>query len=214
MPYQEIQLPRHATKRYPDRPLTDLTHVMFHHSATRHDTQGPEDFARWHVGGKGWPGIAYDYVIMPDGTTYKCKEMDERGYHCAGRNRMTVGVCLAGDFSEHPPTAKQISAAAALAVHLNETLGRRLLVDWHDHHRDTDCPGKFMPRQKLVDAITAHYTPAPVVEPDNDPEEEPEPPYYAPGGNPVPDGCGPSTFLFVAVAFICILLMLTNGPIK
>ena len=172
-------LPRHATKRYPRRSLSDITHVMFHHSATMHGTQGPEDFARWHVNGHGWPGIAYTYAVYPDGRVVQCTELNEMAYHCKGRNRVSLSVVLAGHFSKHEPPLKQLESAADLMVHINNTIGRRLLLDWHDHHRPTDCPGVLFPRQKLADMITEKYAPKPPIKEEiEEPDEEPEPPYY------------------------------------
>lgn len=204
------KLPRHEAKRYPRRSLSEVSSVIVHHSATMHGTQGPEDFARYHVNHHGWPGIAYTFAITPDGTAYQCTELNEMGYHCSGRNRVSLSMVLCGNFDKHEPTLEQLESATELVVYINETMGRKLVIDWHDNYRDTSCPGKLFPREKLVSMVAEMYVPPPPPDPEPEPIPEPTP---EPTPEPIEQpGCMETAkaFAIILAAFVFIFFIIAN----
>jgi hypothetical protein len=102
--YRE-RLSKHATKHYSLRPLSAITLIAVHHSATK--TGSAEAFARYHVSDLGWPGIGYHFVIEKDGTIKWTNNLQTISYHVGNSNKKAIGICLTGDFKEEQPTAKQ-----------------------------------------------------------------------------------------------------------
>ena len=79
--------------------------------------------------GRPWRGIGYHFLIgnghgMPDGAVEPTFRWTEQlaGAHAGTRphNARGVGVALVGDFTKHPPTAKQLAAAVRLTAHLRQ----------------------------------------------------------------------------------------------
>lgn len=137
------QLPKHPRKRYKERPLSDISMVVVHHSATREGS--PEAFARYHVETNGWPGIGYHYVIARDGTVYKTNKASTVSYHASGYNARSIGVCLVGNFDQERPPAEQMEALvelvrglmAAFAVPVERVIGHREVPGTRK-----SCPGR------------------------------------------------------------------------
>lgn len=102
--YRE-KLIRHPTKQYPQRPLSAITHIAIHHSATK--TGSAEAYARYHVKELGWPGIGYHFVIEKDGTIKWANNPEVQCYHVGSSNKMSIGICLTGDFRVDGPTSHQ-----------------------------------------------------------------------------------------------------------
>lgn len=51
--------------------------------------------------------VGYHYFVERDGTVFQARMDEEEGAHCLGRNRDSIGIALAGDFSIDLPTANQ-----------------------------------------------------------------------------------------------------------
>jgi hypothetical protein len=132
------------------RPITAL---IVHHSATE-SARSPEAIARFHVEGRGYPGIAYHYLVYADGRVYQCHD-DNRvtwhsgcaaahGMHCPdSANAYALGVCLVGDFSRAAPPPAQLAATRALYQAKRAEYGRALEIYGHRdaHGAATACPG-------------------------------------------------------------------------
>ena len=137
------QLPKHPEKTYPTRELEEITHIAIHHSAAPANVP-PEQVARYHVERKGWPGIGYHFYIMPDGTIYQTNYLTTMSNHVFMNNRYSVGICLAGNFSENLPTPAQLNSAATLTAWLMEQLNIPIENVWgHKEYpeQNTSCPG-------------------------------------------------------------------------
>lgn len=130
-----------GTGTYRKRKLTDISGIVIHHSASDFGTAF--DFANWHIG-RGWPGIGYHFVISADGTVNQTNNIDTVSYHVADHNTANVGICLVGNLSNHPPTAKQLTSLKALIQHVNTVVGKKLIVRGHRDLNATECPGKMM----------------------------------------------------------------------
>ena len=92
------KLIRHPYKTYDGRPLNAIQKIAVHHSLT--SSGSAESFARYHVKHNGWPGIGYHFVIEKDGTVKWCNDLEIKCYHVGNSNRMSIGICLVGDFRE------------------------------------------------------------------------------------------------------------------
>lgn len=147
-PMQELvdKLAKNPNSSYASRTLDKITHIAVHHSAAPANIP-PERIAQYHVTNPThqWPGIGYHYYIGPDGTIYHTQDLALVSYHVYKNNDYTVGVCVAGDFTDVIPTPAQIDAAAQLIAWLMQELNIPLGNVWG--HKEfplnvTACPGK------------------------------------------------------------------------
>lgn len=88
--------------------------IMVHTSAVKahdrkHQAQAIENYHRTSL---GWKNCGYSYVIERDGTVYESAALHTAQCHCrhGGQNRLSLGVCLAGDGDNQEPTTAQIEA--------------------------------------------------------------------------------------------------------
>jgi len=122
-------LPTNKDKKYPKRLISEIKYNVVHHSLTD-DIPGDEDiyaFARYHVNHYDWPGIGYHYVIDTDGTIYKTNYISTKAYHAGDYNRISIGVCLVGNFIKYNPSDKQYSSLIELLKHLEETYNSKTI---------------------------------------------------------------------------------------
>lgn len=140
-------LPTGAGRQYARRSLSDIDQIVIHHSATPADTS-IESIARYHIGpnhicADGCPGIAYHFMIGPDGKTYQVNDLEAVSYHVSGANTRSVGICLLGNYEEYPPTDLQYRRVIGLIRYLEAKTGRLLDVIGHKEASgaNTQCPG-------------------------------------------------------------------------
>lgn len=137
-------MPLNNSKPYPHRPVSLLTHVIFHHSLTTSGT--PYAYGNYHILEHNWPGIAYDFVIDKDGTIYATKPLDKRGYHVGNMNTQSIGVCLTGNYDIETPPDAQLEAAAWLYRHLaTDPALPYLTYGYHNEYSPKSCPGNLFP---------------------------------------------------------------------
>lgn len=152
------KLPRHPDKQYPTRPLEQVTHIAIHHSAAPANIS-LERIARYHVEDHGWPGIGYHFYIAPDGTIYKTNEITTLSNQVYANNHYTLGICVAGNFSDVVPTPAQLDAAARLVAWLTQELNIPLEnVKGHKEYPEntTQCPGvQWLEGQKWKEMLLA-----------------------------------------------------------
>lgn len=89
-------------------------------------------------------GISYTFVIFPSGRIYEGHSIGRVGAHTAGRNSISAGICLAGNYETNQVTAEQV---ASLAWLLNQGIEQEWWTEpkLDGGHRDTKstaCPGK------------------------------------------------------------------------
>ncbi|WP_020615721.1 N-acetylmuramoyl-L-alanine amidase [Paenibacillus daejeonensis] len=126
------KLPRHASKRYATRKLTDIRSIAIHHSLTL--TGSAAAFANYHVGTNNWPGIAYTYVISQDGTVSQCLDWTQVGFHVGNSNRHALGICLVGDFRSQKPSTAQYQAAIKLVWYLQGNIPSAKEIKGHSEY--------------------------------------------------------------------------------
>ncbi|RMF59214.1 MAG: N-acetylmuramoyl-L-alanine amidase [Bacteroidetes bacterium] len=142
------RLMRHPWKRYRKRSLDSIRQVVIHHSATH--VGSPDAFARYHVQENGWPGIGYHFVISQDGDIWQTNALDTASYHVPKYNRVSVGICLIGNFMEAKPNILQKAAAASAIAHVWQQLGRKVDVKGHRDFNKPQCPGKNVDYEELA----------------------------------------------------------------
>ena len=114
-------LPRHASKRYEHRDLADVRYLVINHSAVP-ATVSAKDVARFHVKHMTWPGIGYHFYIDGQGLIYKANELTTTCYHVQKWDPVSIGICVAGNFTNVVPSKAQLASAAHLIAWLLQEL--------------------------------------------------------------------------------------------
>lgn len=148
---------------------TSARHLIVHHSAGSNTDSDPIALVRniylLHTNGNGWDDIGYNYLIARNGQVFLGRDPQGvaaqdaiRGAHFCGKNSLTMGVCLLGDYTaSNPPDLMMASLRQLLVWKLNkEKLDAQqssmhppgdpnALAIYHvDGHRSgcaTECPG-------------------------------------------------------------------------
>lgn len=133
---------------YETRPLSAVENVVIHHSAGL-PTTPPESIAIGHInrnggGAEGWPGIGYHFYVMGDGRIYKTNHLTTHSYHVGDDNRESIGVCLAGNFTNVHPSPAQLDATRFLVWWLSGVVPGAALRK-HLDFMGTQCPGNTWP---------------------------------------------------------------------
>lgn len=138
------------------RPLSELSYIIVHHSATP-DHWNVEDLRHIHLL-LGYADVGYHFVVNHKGLHVGRPILyvgahalpDKKPYLGRNMNRISIGLCLVGDFSDHPPDPKLINEAAyalrRVAEKYNIPLDRQHIIG----HRDvsfTICPGPHTMRK-------------------------------------------------------------------
>ena len=129
---------------------------------------------RFHVEGRGWADIAYNWLVAPDGTI-----IEGRGWGIRSAAQGTIGnrtkhaVMLMIGVGEKP-TDEQLLAVLWLSDEHRRRYGKTKLVP---HHRwsATSCPGPDVTRWLRDGAPEPEPTPEPAPPPLPKPEPEPAP---------------------------------------
>lgn len=125
---------------------TPTPELWLHHSASASGFAARiRAIQNFHMDERGWPDIAYTFLINHAGYIYEGVPIGYRGTHTAGHNTSGSAICLLGNFNNVEPTDAAMYSLVELAVH-----GYR--EGWWSEgftggHRDTrgadpgDCPG-------------------------------------------------------------------------
>jgi len=90
---------------------------------------------------KGWQTIGYHYFIEKDGKVWQGRPDDMEGAHCIGKNKTSIGICLAGNFDLTKPTEHQMVSLKAITGHLKAKYGVSQ-IEGHRKYAKKTCPGK------------------------------------------------------------------------
>lgn len=129
---------------YPTRARSAITQLVIHHSAAPTGVDAAQ-LAQYQVSTRGWPGIGCHFLVAADGSIDQTNELETVVYHTTGQDANSVGIMFAGDFSDMPPTPRQLDRGA----HLVAWLGQELKIPnsrivGHDElpGQSTTCPGR------------------------------------------------------------------------
>lgn len=124
--------------------LDEVKKIIIHHTAGS-GGESVEDIHAYHQR-QGWAGIGYHYFIDRNGTVYRGRPDWAIGAHAYGYNSDSLGVCLAGNFSDTVPFLGQLRSL----VYLLADLCAKNWIDidavyGHGYipggEHDTACPG-------------------------------------------------------------------------
>ncbi len=134
-------LAKHPSQRYQTRPVSKVSSLVLHHSAVPASV-GAERIAKYQVEKQGWPGAGFHYFVYDDGRIEQTQPLEVIAYHAGDANPTSVGICLAGNFTQQPPAEAQLLATSQLTAWLLQKLN--LPIEAIHSHKDyvaTACPG-------------------------------------------------------------------------
>jgi len=130
--------------------------IIVHHSATTGGSATAID--RFHRN-KGWRSLGYHFVIgngrgsgdgeIEVGPRWR-RQQDGAHVRTGGLNRVSIGICLVGDFRTQVPTRAQMASLVRLVRYLQQRF--RIPASRVQLHRDvaaTQCPGPRFPEKKF-----------------------------------------------------------------
>ncbi|MEZ5299337.1 MAG: peptidoglycan recognition family protein [Verrucomicrobiales bacterium] len=133
-------------------------YIVIHNSAT---TKGSASvFDRYHRQVKGMEnGLAYHFVIGNGSYTKQgqievgdrwTKQLDGGHLKSTFQNRMSIGICLVGDFNSEKVRKEQLEAMDELVKYLRAKTGK-IEVTTHQQINvvPTDCPGRYFPAREV-----------------------------------------------------------------
>ncbi len=138
-------------------PIRNWKYICIHHSATKQGSAARFDIHHRKRGMEN--GLAYHFVIG-NGTLTKDGQIEVGnrwikqlpGGHVKSDelNKIAIGICLVGNFTQTEPSAKQLDALVNLVVKLIKTYNLKL--ENVVRHRDLGysvCPGDCFPWQEV-----------------------------------------------------------------
>lgn len=157
-------------RKTPKRLRLPVSEVWIHHDAAWFDYEGArmkrsrrrKEAERmrvnqaFHQNKRNYNDIAYNFVIFPSGVVYEGRGWGVLGAHNDDDN-VSHGICFAGNFNDHHPTAAALKACRQL-LDLGVQKGYVVNGTSIQGHRDSDataCPGN------LLYARLKHLTPNP-----------------------------------------------------
>jgi hypothetical protein len=120
--------------------------LWVHHGASGSATLATlRAYERFHVVQRGWAGLGYSFAIVGDGTVYEGRGWGRQGAHTSGRNHLSHGVCLVGDWTSGTVPGPMVEALVWL-VREGHRVGALRTPTITGGHRDapgasTACPG-------------------------------------------------------------------------
>ncbi len=115
------------------RSLTNVTHVIIHHSAGNTVSSDYAAVVRsywdYHVNGHGWADIGYNWLVDPNGVLYKGRawksstQENVLGAHNSGKNGNTVGICFIGNYVSTVPSDDGLNKLASISAFLCDKYG-------------------------------------------------------------------------------------------
>jgi N-acetyl-anhydromuramyl-L-alanine amidase AmpD len=114
------RLPRSGAP-YARRNLNQIKYIVVSHTGA-HPQLGLDRIARAHIK-RGYPGIAYDFIVDAAGEILKTTELEDVAQPDQVWSEQGVNICLAGNFHQGAPPLQQLDAAGRLCAWLAQNLG-------------------------------------------------------------------------------------------
>lgn len=148
---------------YPSRPLSDIKRIIIHHTAGAKRDFSARELAVYHADINGWPGVAYHLLVHWDGGIDYMQDVSLVTWHAGPANADSIGICLAGDWTDATPPDVMLDATRDLVANLQMALGQWYTVEGHQDVMDTTCPSRLWPQWR--ERVTVRQ-PVPPAEPD------------------------------------------------
>lgn len=128
-------------------------YIVVHHTAS--DAGNLEYYRRLHMKEKGWPDIAYHFIINNGTANTAMGEIEvsslwkERKHNYSTRisyiNYFGIAIVLVGNFENHDPPEQQMEALISLINRLSKEYNiPPERVVGHREIQRTACPGRFL----------------------------------------------------------------------
>jgi hypothetical protein len=124
--------------------------IALHYSASAAGPTTAHGIAKFHtdptsLGGRGWAGIGYHFVI-DGGVAYYVGHVDTQRAHVANRNDTALGVCWTGTYETSLPSAEDTEVGRLLIAGLDEFYGHQKKLMGHNQvlPGHTLCPGRIV----------------------------------------------------------------------
>ncbi len=104
------------------------THIIIHHTAS--SDRPALTFHREHIK-RGWGGIGYHYIIRRNGVIEQGRPENAIGAHTRGKNNVSIGIALTGNFQIIHPSVEQILSLRNLVILLREKYNMYWLSLYH-----------------------------------------------------------------------------------
>jgi N-acetyl-anhydromuramyl-L-alanine amidase AmpD len=114
------RLPRSGAP-YARRNLNQIKYIVVNHTGA-HPQLALDRIARAHIK-RGYPGIAYDFVVDAGGEIFKTTELEDVAQPHQVWSEQGVNICLTGNFHHEAPPLAQLDAAGRLCAWLAQNLG-------------------------------------------------------------------------------------------
>lgn len=138
----------------------DFTHIVIHHSATRDTgTKSWDAIRRWHTGKIAgsphkWRDIGYHFGVELIGKKVKIlqgRPIHIQGAHAKNFNKVSVGICIVGNYDKIKPSKAHIEQALILTKWLmtyfnipyQKVIGHREVYKILKQKDYKSCPGKL-----------------------------------------------------------------------
>ena len=126
----------------------EISRLTVHHTARKLNSPSDAPSAirghqRFHIEDRGWPDLAYHYMVSTDGNAFEGRPEQFRGdtgtaYDPSGH----FLVCLEGDFDQQDPTEAQLDTVARLLAYGARKYGvASSTLGGHRDYAGTSCPG-------------------------------------------------------------------------
>ena len=126
-------------------------YIILHHSAS--SNASVQDIHKYHIKGRGWMGIGYNFYIRKDGSIYRGRPENTVGAHAENYNNRSIGICAEGNYESEKMSDAQKQAIIALLRELKQKYPNAQ-IKRHKDFAATSCPGKNYPFDEIIWAIT------------------------------------------------------------
>lgn len=141
-------------------PRASTRRVVVHHTAS--GDVSAATVHQWHLHNK-WAGIGYHYLIRRDGAIERGRPEHVQGAHAPAANGDSIGIALAGNFTNNTPTPEQLRALVWLIGDIRKR-HPGIPVIGHKEVQATQCPGLMFPWAELERYLRASETQAPAAQ--------------------------------------------------
>ena len=115
--------------------------IVIHH--THNPNLTVESTHKLHIERFKWAGIGYNYFIEEDGTVFEGRGM-KIGAHTRGMNKISIGICLSGNFDIGFPRQEQLISLKKLCTFFMKKYNisiKRVIGHREVENSKKSCPG-------------------------------------------------------------------------